>query len=52
MANMKVRENCPDMFDLLMMIKMKSVVNTPFTLCTLVLYENIKYALENKVKIA
>lgn len=48
---MKVRENCPDMLDFLLMLKMKSVVNTPFTLCTLVLYHNIKYALENNGKI-
>jgi hypothetical protein len=39
------------MFDFLLMSKMKSVVNTPFTLCTFVLYENINYCIENKEKI-
>lgn len=48
---MAVRENCPDMFDFLLMLKMKSVVNTPFTLCTLVLYQNLQYAYLNKTKI-
>lgn len=36
------------MFDFMQMHKMKSVVNTPATLCTFVLYENIKYAFQNK----
>lgn len=36
------------MFDFILMVKMKSVVNTPFTLCTLVLFENIRYAYENR----
>lgn len=48
---MAVRENCPDMFDFLLMLKMKSVVNTPFTLCTLVLYQNLQYAYMNRAKI-
>jgi hypothetical protein len=30
------------------MLKMKSLVNTPFTLCALVLNQNLKYAMENK----
>lgn len=38
------------MFDFILMVKMKSVVNTPFTLCTLILNENIRYANENKEK--
>lgn len=40
------------MFDFLQMHKMKSVVNTPFTLATLVLYENIKYMKENQEALA
>jgi hypothetical protein len=39
------------MLDFVLMLKMKSVVNTPFTLCTLVLYHNLKYAYENKAKL-
>lgn len=39
------------MFDFLLMLKMKSVVNTPFTLCTLVLYHNVKYAYENRERL-
>lgn len=48
MKDIKVRNDIPDMLDYHQMLKIKSVVNTPFTLCTLVLYENIVYATENR----
>lgn len=47
-SRLSARANSPDMFDFLLMHKMKSVVNTPFTLCTFVLHENIKYLTENR----
>ena len=40
-------QKCPDMMNYALTLDKMSVVNTPFTLCTLVLEENIRFLIEN-----
>ena len=44
--------HCPDMMCYPLTFKMKSIVNTPYTLCTLALEENIKYRMANYEQIS
>lgn len=47
-STLPLKENCPDMIDYVQMKKMKSVVNTPYTLCTFILNENFKFFIQNQ----
>lgn len=47
-STLPLKENCPDMIDYVQMKKMKSVVNTPYTLCTFILNENLKFFIGNR----